>query len=67
MSTRYTYRDFATGKVRSTSGAFAGWQRGGPLMAWYALFQRQRSTLCVPAYCLTRETREKLPPQPAPL
>ena len=56
--TKYTYKDFATGKAKFTRGMFVGWQRGGPLNANYAVFQNRRSTVYVPEYCLTRETKQ---------
>jgi hypothetical protein len=58
------YRDFATGKLKFTRGRFTNWTRGGPLNAWYAVFQRQSSTLLIPEYCLTAATRRSLPPKP---
>lgn len=59
---KYTYRDFATGKTRYTRGQFAGWtQPTGPLNARYAIFCRKGDTLYVPAYCLSKESREQLP------
>jgi hypothetical protein len=57
---RYTYKDFATGKQRWTKGQFAGWTEGGPLGARYAIFQRLASSVLVPEYCLTQETRKEL-------
>jgi hypothetical protein len=58
------YRDFVTGKATFTYGRFAGWTRGGPLNAWYAVFRRQSSALLVPEYCLAAATRRSLPPKP---
>ena len=56
----YTYKDFATGKVHKTSGKFEGWtDKTGPLNVRYAIFRRQSSSLFIPEYCLTKETRQK--------
>jgi hypothetical protein len=52
---KYTYKEFASGKMRWTRGRFSGWKRGGPLNVKYAMFQTRRSTLFIPEYCLTRE------------
>lgn len=61
----YTYRDFATGKIKRTRGKFVGWSEPqGPLIAPYAEFQNRRSFVLVPYYCLTEETKRQLPPMP---
>ena len=57
----YTYKDFATGKLHKTSGKFEGWtDETGPLNARYAIFHRPRSSLFIPEYCLTKETRQRI-------
>lgn len=61
MKAKLTYTDFVTGKPKWTRGEFKGWTKGGPLGAKYAVFQRSRSVLYIPAYCLTVETRQSLP------
>lgn len=54
----YTYKDFATGQTRLTRGKFKGFTNPtGPLNCRYAIFQRKASSLFVPEYCLTKETR----------
>jgi hypothetical protein len=58
---KYTYKDFSTGKIRWTRGKFSGWQRGGPLNAWYAVFQNPRGAVLVPEYCLTLESKAAIP------
>lgn len=60
----YTYRDFVTGKIHRTRGKFVRWHQGGPLNAWYAMFALPLSSLYVPEYCLTPETRSRLPENP---
>ena len=61
----YTYRDFITGKVRRTHGEWVGWSKPtGPLNVRYATFKTPRTFVNVPAYCLTPETKERIPPQP---
>lgn len=61
----YTYRDFATRKVRRTHGAFESWQGPtGPLNVFYAVFRTRATVLCVPEYALTPETRQRLPRRP---
>ncbi len=61
----YTYKDFATGKVRRTRGKFSHWSEPtGPLKQWYAIFENPRGFVCVPWYCLTPETKERIPPRP---
>ena len=58
---RYTYKNFATDKLRWTAGRFIGWSEPtGPLCAPYAGFQRKASMLWIPKYLLTAETREAL-------
>lgn len=57
----YTYKDFSTGKVHKTSGKFEGWtDETGPLNVRYAIFHRPKSSLFIPEYCLTKETKQKL-------
>ena len=57
----YTYKDFATGNLRKTSGIFKGWtNKTGPLNVRYAIFKRPKSTLFIPEYCLTPLTRQIL-------
>lgn len=57
----YTYSNFATGKLHKTSGKFQGWtDKTGLLNVRYAIFQRPKSSLFIPEYCLTKETRERL-------
>jgi hypothetical protein len=61
----YTYKDFATGKIRRTRGKFESWsKRTGPLNARYAIFRNPRGCVCVPFYLLTQETKAALPPMP---
>ena len=61
MATRYYYKDFCTEKIRYTRGKFAGWQRGGILNAWGAIFMREASVLFIPHYLLTKESLAMLP------
>lgn len=59
---RYTYKDFVTGQTRFTCGKFKGFTNPtGPLNARYAIFQRPATSLFVPEYCLTKETKNMLP------
>jgi hypothetical protein len=59
----YTYKDFTTGKLKRTRGEFERWSEPtGPLGARYAIFRTKRTRVCIPAYCLTPETRAALPP-----
>lgn len=61
----YTYKDFATGKIRQTSGKFEGWtDKTGPLNVKYAIFHRPKSSLFIPEYCLTKETQQKIDHNP---
>lgn len=54
----YTYKDFITGKIKRTRGQFNGWtQPTGLLKAPYAIFKNPCSTVLVPAYLLTPETK----------
>ena len=54
----YTYKDFITGKIHKTKARFAGWTKpNGLLNVCYAIFERPKSTIFVPTYCLTKETR----------
>lgn len=55
------YKDFDTQKQHFTRGKFVKWIRGGPLNAWMAVIKRKRSTLFIPDYCLTPESRQSLP------
>lgn len=59
---RYTYTDLETAVVKSTMGTPAGWVygklHGRPL--WYLRFDRDMTTLDVPEYCLTRNTRRRV-------
>ncbi len=55
------YRDFVTKKKRFTNGRFVGWQRGGPLRVWYAIVQRQKSTLLIPEYLIRADSLAQLP------
>ena len=53
----YTYRDFVTGKTRRTWGRFEQWSEPtGPLNVRYAIFKTPKTRVCVPHYCLTKET-----------
>lgn len=57
----YTYKDFATGKIHKTNGKFQGWtNETGPLNVRYAIFHRPNSSLFIPEYCLTKESRQKI-------
>lgn len=58
--TKFTYKDFVTGKPKFTRGRFICWQKGGPLNAKYAVFQLPRSELYVPIYCLTDEAKRRI-------
>lgn len=61
---KYTYKDWE-GKQRWTRGEFLGWHGPtGILNAYYAEFKRPRSSLFIPAYCLTPETRAAIAPRP---
>jgi len=54
----YTYMDFMTKKIKRTRGRFDGWtEPTGLLNVRYAIFRRPRSSIFVPAYLLTKETR----------
>jgi hypothetical protein len=59
-----TYIDILKHRIKKTRGQFVGWQRGGPLNAWYAVFANRAGTLFVPLWCMTRETRAAITPQP---
>jgi hypothetical protein len=62
----YTYQDFVTRKIKRTRGKFAGWTAPtGLLKVRYAIFKNPRGTVLVPAYLLTKETKEKLSAAPA--
>ena len=62
---KYTYKDFQAGKIHTTSGKFKGWtDRTGLLNVRYAIFQRPKSSLFVPEYCLTKETRQIIEANP---
>jgi len=52
----YTYKDFATGKIKRTRGEFYGWTRGGLLNARHAIFKNPKGAVLVPIYLLTPET-----------
>lgn len=57
----YTYKDFATEKIRKTRGKFGGWtEPTGLLAVKYAIFKNKRGTVLVPAYLLTTETRQAI-------
>lgn len=57
----YTYKDFAIGKVHKTSGKFEGWtNETGLLNCRYAIFHRPKSSLFIPEYCLTKETKQRI-------
>ena len=59
----YTYKDFATGKIRKTRGKFSGWTRPtGLLKARYAIFSNPGGDVLVPEYLLTAETKERIAP-----
>ena len=60
----HSYRDFVTREIRHTRGKFVGWVRGGPLGAWGAVFANRCSDTFIPGYCLTRDTRERITPEP---
>ena len=60
----FTYKDFVTGKIHYTRGKFSNWTRGGPLNAWYAVFNTRKTHVCIPEYLLTPETRAAIPPKP---
>ena len=57
----YSYKDFATGKVKHTRGKFAGWTgKTGLLNVRYAIFSNRAGDVLVPEYCLTPATKEKI-------
>ena len=57
----YTYKDFATGKTKSTRGEFDGWtEPTGLLKVRYAIFKNPRGKVFVPVYCLTPETKDAI-------
>lgn len=57
----YTYKDFATGKIKRTSGKFIGWSKPtGPLHVRYAIFKTPRTYIDIPTYLLTSETRKAI-------
>jgi len=61
----YTYKDFATGKMRRTRGEFEQWSEPtGPLKVRYAIFKNPKGRVCVPSYCLTPETKAAIPSVP---
>lgn len=60
----YTYKDFMTNKIKTTRGKFVGWQKGGILGAWGAVFANRSSQLFIPRYLLTQETLARLPKAP---
>ena len=62
MADKYTFRDFVTGKPRYTQGRFVQWLKGGPLNAWYAVFQNPATALLVPEYLLSKDSKAQLPP-----
>ena len=58
---KYTYKDFATGKPKWTRGRLVGWHGpDGPLNVMYAAFDRGRSMIFVPEYCLTTESKRAI-------
>lgn len=58
---RYTYYDFGTTQTRWTEGRFIGWSKDtGPAQVPYAGFKRRVTTLWIPKYLLTKETKQKL-------
>jgi hypothetical protein len=60
---RYTYKDIAAenGRIRFTRGRFAGFtEPTGLLNVRYAIFQNSRSSVLMPGYVLTRETKEAI-------
>jgi len=65
MCDAYTYRDVLSGKTRRTRGQFERWDGPtGLLKAYYAIFRTPKTVVCVPEYCLTPESRERLPKSP---
>lgn len=57
----YTYKDFASGKIKRTRGRFSNWSDPtGPLNARYAIFANKKGAVCVPEYLLTKETKERI-------
>lgn len=57
----YTYKDFAEGTEHKTRGSFCGWTTEATTVGVrYAIFCNRVSTLYVPEYCLTQETRERI-------
>ncbi len=53
---RFSYKDFATNKLRYTNGKFIGWTKPtGILNIPYAKFRRLRTILFVPKCLLTKD------------
>ena len=62
----YTYKSFMTGKTHRTWGYFEQWSKPtGPLNVRYAIFKTPKTRVCVPCYLLTKETKAKIPQEPA--
>ena len=62
---KYFYKDFATGKIRWTSGKFIGWTAPtGLLKTKYAEFRRKADSLFIPDYSLTTETKAAMEVKP---
>ncbi len=56
---KYTYTDFVTGKQRYTRGKFIEWTKPtGLLNARFAHFWIGKSSLFVPEYLLSKESKE---------
>lgn len=57
----YTYKDFESGKIKSTRGEFIGWTGPkGPVDAKYAIFKNPKGAAFIPDYLLTMETMQAL-------
>lgn len=61
MKPKYIFKDFITGRQRWTNGTFIGWtEPTGLLKSRYAIFQRPNTTLFVPEYLLSKESKQTI-------
>lgn len=61
MRNKYTYKDFETGKPKWTKGRFREWtEPTGLLNVRYAVIDRGASTLFIPEYCLTPDSKRSM-------
>jgi len=61
---KYTYRSMMDKKIHYTTRIFSGWQRGGILNAWGAIFASKGGGHWIPEYLLTKETLAAITPKP---